>query len=336
MTYDTWLFHYIFDSCQTVSVEFSEYCAVSAFRSLLKWASEITQHDTLCTLVIDFWDPSTRAVATMDNKAMQTSLPEQFDLRLFYDDLADFIASRSVLDLYPSDTDAAHLLKLLFLAYKSSTYLVLSKRFLQEKYLKDIFQCRLSFSASFGLSFTQCQFSEDTILEVFAQLAYDRVDEFKLLLEYGTGLFDPSQILLLYTGNHCHEIHCDGHEYCLMERLLEYEADPNVKGYQVTPLQITAANGDFQSVHTLLKAGADANSTCDCNGIIGKEDTYMNRFNLLHSASPLHICRSNGHIYGAGLEEENRRETKFMIEEILLQYGAAEFMKPCVCGYVPD
>ena len=329
------LFHHIVDSCQTVSVKFSLYCALSALRSLRNWASEITQYDTLCTLVLDFWNPSTRAVATMDNKAMQTSLPEQLDLQPLYADLAGFVTYRSVFDLDPSDTDAAYLLKLLFLAYENSTYLVLSKRFLEEKYSKDIFECRLSFTAwglTIGpLSFEDCEFFEDTILEVFARLAYNRVDEFKLLLEYGTGLFDPSQILLLYTGNHYHDIHCDGHEYCLIERLLEYEADPNMKGYLVTPLQIAVGSWDFQAVHTLLRAGANSNGTGDCNGIIWKEDTYMNRFNLLHSASPLQIRRSNRYIHGAGLEEHERRKNYLEIEEILLQYGAAEFKKPCEC-----
>jgi hypothetical protein len=77
----------------------------------------------------------------------------------------------------------------------------------------------------------------------------------------------------------------------------------------------------------LLKAGADPNDTGNSDGIVWERGTLMSRFNHLHNASPLHICR-NFKCISKGYAIEIREKDLKKIEAILLQYGAEEFLRP--------
>jgi hypothetical protein len=103
---------------------------------------------------------------------------------------------------------------------------------------------------------------------------------------------------------------------------LELGADPNMIGYQVTPLQIAVVSWDFEGVSTLLNAGADPNDTGNSDGIVWEMGTLMSRFNHLHNASPLYICRNFECTRKRAIEKDLKK-----IEATLLQYGAEAFLR---------
>ena len=98
-------------------------------------------------------------------------------------------------------------------------------------------------------------------------------------------------------------------------------------GYQVTPLQIAVVSWDFDTVSTLLKAGADPNDTGKSDGIVWEKGTFMSQFNYLHNASPLYICRNFECIFAYNLRGRREKDLK-MIETVLLEYGADAFSRP--------
>jgi hypothetical protein len=319
------------DSCDVINAvegDFNCYCVVSALLSLRKWPCEISQQDTLYTLAIDLLNPSKPHFQILNAAARHIEAS------------ASFFSSRDwfgeghfwnvLWDPYPSDTDAVHLLNLLLLAHLSSGCLALAKKFLQGKDTKDFLQTRLTFTTEVWEVVSdydvECYIFDGSIIEVFAQLGFDWADVFKLLLECSTGLFDPSRVLLLFIGSHEHDPTCGRDGYCLAKRLLELGADPNVIGYQVTPLQIAVVSWDFESVSTLLKAGADPNDTGNSDGVFWEEGTLMSRFNHLHNASPLYICRNFECIFKDHVRRDREGDLKD-IEAILLQYGAEAFLR---------
>jgi hypothetical protein len=319
------------DTCDVIDAvegNFNGYCVVSALLSLRKWPHEISKQDTLCTLAIDLLDPSKphfqilRAAAFHIEDSMSSFTNRNwFSEGHFWEVLWD---------PEPCDTDAVHLLNLLLLALLSSECLALAKKFLQGKDTKDFLQTRLTFTAEVWHVVSDHvghYIFDGSIIEVFAQLAVRTADGFKLLLEYGTGLFDPSKVLLLFIGGHDHNLKYDCEGYCPAERLLELGADPNMIGYQVTPLQIAVVSWDFEGVSTLLNAGADPNDTGNSDGIVWEMGTLLSRFNHLHNASPLYICRNFECILKGLLKDEREKNLK-KIEATLLQYGAEAFLRP--------
>jgi len=317
------------DTCDVVDAvegDFNSYCVVSALHSLRMWPREISQQDTLCTLAIDLLDPSkphfqilNAAAWHIDDSINSFSDRDWFSESQFW---------RVIWDPDSSDTDAVHLLNLLLLAHGSSDCLALAKKFLQGKDTKDFLQARLTFTKEVWFVVSDDDMEDyifdGSIIEVVAQFAVDEVDGFKLLLEYGTGLFDPSKVLLLFIGVHYHNLKYDCDGYCPAQRLLGLGADPNMIGYQVTPLQIAVVSWDFEGVSTLLNAGADPNDTGNSDGIVWEKDTLLSRFNHLHNASPLYICRN---FECKSTHKREREKNLKMIEATLLQYGAEAFLR---------
>jgi hypothetical protein len=319
------------DVFDAIEEDFKVYCVVSALILLQKWPLEISQQDTLCTLAIDLLDPSKPHFqilnATVRHIEASTGLFSNRDW--FREDQFWNV----MWDPYPNDTDAVHLLNLLLLAHLSSECLAFAKKFLQGKDTKDFLQTRLTFTMDVWFVVSDHDMEnyifDGSIIEVFAQLSFEWADIFELLLEYGTGLFDPSRVLLLFIGRHYLGLEKPYYGYFtaerLLERLLELGADPNMIGYQVTPLQIAVVSWDFESTSTLLKAGADPNDTGYSDGIFWEKDSLMSRFNHLHNASPLYICRNFECIFERFSKE--REEGLGKIEAILLQYGAEAFLR---------
>ena len=301
---------------------FSLYCTISALLSLRKWPREISQQETLCSLGINLLNPAEPHFQILDcmaeevNARLASSLNDEFwNIRGF-----SWITNRSK---DPLDVDARHLFNLLLLAFKSGECLLFAERFLQGKNTKLFLQTRLKyrkrvFDEYLMLGYKQYYF-DGTIIEYFAQCGSTK--EIKLLLEYGKGFFDPSKILLFFIGRHNHDLHDGCEKYCLLERLVELGADPNMIGSRITPLQIAVISWDLHAVNVLLEAGADPNSTGDDDGIVWEGNTIMSQLNHLHGARPLAICRGFDCIHDPGLEKERKKDVS-KIEDMLLQYQA--------------
>ena len=304
---------------------FMTYCVVSALYSLRGWSALISRHDTLSELAIDLLDPSKAHFGSLETAVKSLE-------KLTY----SFETNRThrVWDLIwvsePSSSDAAHLLTLSFLASDSPEYLLLAEKFLHGKNNKNFLTTRLTFNMPL---MDEIYNFDGSIVEFFAQVAFDATGVFRLLLENGTGLFDPSVILLLFIG--CHQDHpnCDCSNYCLLERLLELGADPNINGCWVTPLQIAVQCCDLTAISILLEAGADPNPVKNSDGIAWQLGTLTSRYNRLHGASPLYIHRNSDpwdmadiEFWKEGLDPTKVYSEKEQIEAILLQHGAEEYL----------
>jgi hypothetical protein len=183
------------DVCDAIYGDFNSYCIVSALLSLHEQQHEICQKGTLCTLAIELLDPSKPHFEILDAAARHIE-----ESTSYFSDREWFREAQFwevMWDPGSRNTDAVHLFYLLLLAADSDENLALAKEFLQRKDAKDFLQSRLTFHKE-----VQYVTSEDdmetygfdgSIVEVYAQLAIGVAGGFKLLLEYGTGHFDPSK-----------------------------------------------------------------------------------------------------------------------------------------------
>ena len=302
------------DVMQPVEGYFTTYCVISALCALRRCSARISPHDKLSKLAIVLLDPSKAHFHFLESAARHI---DQFKSTPLGDGRGQFW--NLIWDSKASNTDAAHLLNILLLAWEKPEYLLLAEKFLQSKNDKDFLTSRLTFSMS-EYFFDNVYKFDGSIIEIFAQSAFEASDIFRLLLEHGMGLFDPSAILLLFIGRHQCNPDSDCSNYCLVERLLELGADPNMTGCWVTPLQIAVKCYDLKAVTSLLEAGANPNPIEQSNGIFWEKGTSLRRFNGLHGASPLYICR-----YFQS-EWFGRKGHSEQIEAILLQYGAEYYL----------
>ena len=309
------------DVIQAVDSRFDIYCVISALLSLFKFPSEICRHSTLKALAIDLLDPSMPHFSTMGDATYciehATSSFTDHDIcaeALFW-----------VVEWHPdTNTELKHLYNLLLLTESCSEWLPLAKTFLRGKDLKSLFQAQLCFKNSWTGDDAEGYVFKGSLIEVFAQLAIPSVNAFKCLVDVGAGLFDPSIALLLSIGGHDHDVQSVCKDFCPLQRLLELGADPNLRGYRITPLQIATYTGDYEGVEMLLQAGAVPNDTGSADGAIWREDSIMHDLNHLHGASPLRICRDFAISSGPWFEERGANDRK-KIEALLLYYGAEAF-----------
>ncbi|KAM0798578.1 hypothetical protein BDR22DRAFT_858945 [Usnea florida] len=298
---------------------FMAYCVVSAVCSLRGWSAQISRHNTLSDLAIDLLDPCKAHFSFLVSVAEELTWLE-FGLNKTH------VNWKLSWPSEPSNTDAAHLTTLLRQARAKPACLSLAERFLQSKNNKDFLTTRLTFSDN-AYKF------DGSIVEVFAQLAFGASGVFRLLLDNGTGLFDPSKILLLFIG--CHQDHPnhDCSNYCLLERLLDLGADPNMDWCWVSPLQIAVQCCDLTAISILLEAGADPNPVENSDGVAWQRDTLPSRFNRLRGASPLYIHRhfdpwKEGDIMFWTEETLDARQGySDRIEATLLKYGAKSYLR---------
>ena len=310
------------DVIQAIDSSFNIYCVMSALLSLYKFPSQICRHSTLNALAIDLLDPSKPHFSTMEAAASsidratpsfsnQDLLPEAFSWEV---------------EWHPdTNTELKHLYNLLLLT-EDSDCLPLAKTFLQGKDLKSLLQAQLCFKRDVWFidsdDDTEKYVFKGSLIEVFAQLEIRAPDAFEFLVEVGAGSFDPSIVLLLYIGGHDHSMHFDC--FCPLQRLIELEANPNLRGYRITPLQIATYSSDYEGVEMLLKAGAKPNDTGSADGVIWRENSVMHDLNRLHGASPLRICRDFAIIARPNTREIGADDRK-KIEALLLYHGAEAF-----------
>ncbi|KAL9611836.1 MAG: hypothetical protein Q9167_003529 [Letrouitia subvulpina] len=307
------------DIFRAVNSRLDLYCVLSALLSLRQFSVRICQDNTLKRLAIDLLDPSMPHFPTME---VATFVIEHTTLFSSLRD-ADFWAIQWHPD---TNTELKHLYNLLLLTESCAGCLPLAETFLQGKDLKSLLQAQVCFSIEVWYDEAAYTFN-GSLIEVFAQstsrLWPGKALEF--LMEVGAGVFDPSVAFLLYIGGHIHS-YCE--DFCPLQRLLELGADPNLRGYQITPLQIATVSSDLNGVERLLKAGALPNDTGSPDGVIWGEDSLMHRLNHLHGASPLRICRDFARIFMYKFYEVEP-DVRKKIEELLLDYGAEAFSTTC-------
>lgn len=318
---------------RVVEADFNVYSVLYALKILRRWPKEAYEQDRLCNMVIDLLNPSephfhmlAAIMRTITEATFYFSHPNWQDYWHFWK--VEWIVK-------PSNLLAAHLLNLLTLRSSFINYsLVFAKKFLDQKNDKSFLKARLIFNAetldSNNFIFPTSASFDGSIIEVFAQTFSNNSTE--LLLEYGKDLYDPSKILPLALRAHGHydrltlSLTSTCQKGCVIDRLLEHGADPNIAGYKVTPLQISTHFMDGEAVRKLIDAGADPNGTGDSDGIGWGTNSLMRRFNDLDNASPLHICR-NYTVEDGFAEEKNNDRVKY-VESILVQHGAQDFVKP--------
>lgn len=301
--------------------DFGVFCVIEALETLNKFRDRFCQNETLKALAIDLFHPS------MPHYDFMKAAAYEYEFGAGYSLLEESSGRIWTSQWHPgTDKELIHLYNLLLLTQDGQNGGFLAESFLQGKDLVSLFEAQLCFSSEVDSAFEnqeQTNFTfKGSLVEVYAQLAIQGgIYAFKLMIEVGAGFFDPSIVLLLYIGSHDHS---DCRNSCAVQRLLDLGADPNLKGYRVTPLQIATSIHDCDGVERLLKAGALQNDTGNPDGVVWEEDSIMHHFNHLHGASPLKICRDFGRVLDDKLRNYSRDEPE-LIEGLLLSYGAEAF-----------
>ena len=320
--------------CQKLSTEekimmapyssFTNYCVASGTRCLYKWPDRICQQNVLRRLVVDFLNPSKPhfEAAVARAKALDSYVGFVFT------EMWDINWNPEV------STDAKHLYYILLLYWVNHGFAPLIKDFLQEHDQRHLLQSRLTFRQRVEVrssyrfeGFTTILF-DGSVVEVLAQHNSDYVEILLFLMEISAGLFDPSVTLLLSIRDHDEHGFSDGkcEKICHVLNLLKFGADPNLRGYKVTPLQIAAYCLDIEGASMLLQYGAHPSSTGCIDGAAWKKGTMMSYLNHLHGASPLRILRKYTYISPKENEEYQKRiyKARQKLEKLLLQYGAED------------
>ncbi|KAK4144435.1 uncharacterized protein C8A04DRAFT_11560 [Dichotomopilus funicola] len=182
-----------------------------------------------------------------------------------------------------------------------------------------------------------------SVLEFFAQLPAGTwaqpCQALSDVLDYFSGHFDPSVLLVFAIVNHHHvgansdspTSPCWGCK--VIQRLLQLGAKATPAGYAVSALQVAAALRDARSTKILLEAGIDPNAVGDGeHGEIGTPDRgpLLEAFEVVKGRSALNIV--NGELYvsmrtrNVWVESVVGDEWTESIEDVLARYGAKDFM----------
>jgi hypothetical protein len=174
----------------------------------------------------------------------------------------------------------------------------LAKEFIQELDLESVLQETLygSIKSLIGMDFLSSGDFECNIIELLAEIGeFNEVMLDFCQRELG-GLVCYDNFLPCYMPHHAlanlPEFDMECHDSCVLLRLLQLGANPDPKGFQVTPLQIAVFSRDLAGVRTLLEAGADPNNTGNEQGIKWHaEKSILRPYCYLHGLAPLYILR---------------------------------------------
>jgi hypothetical protein len=136
------------------------------------------------------------------------------------------------------------------------------------------------------------------------------------------GLVCYTDLLPYYMPGHSYyEEECG--DSSVLPRLLQLGADPDPKGFQVTPLQIAVFLRDVAGVRMLLEAGANANNIGNTRGIEWHAETSaLGEYTCLHGHTPLYILRH--FVAHPDVEVDMTREDVTPgIERLLLDHNAS-------------
>lgn len=306
---------------------FPDYCVVSSINSLYKWPDIICRQNVLRRTAVDLLDPSKPHFETM---MMAAALNEHYSQ--LTNDTEEHVRFWHMTWYPETNLEAKHLYILLVLYESRLEYAPLIKSFLQGKKCKSLLEGQLGFETydNCSLSYREislrgCELAfNGSLLEIFAQRLAAFPNAFNLLMEVGIGSCDLSVILLMSITGHRHKaVSCQ--QSCLILRLLELGANPNMEGYLVTPLQIATYCLDLEGLRLLLQHSAHPNSTGCSDGVAWGENTLMGLVDHLHGASPLRICRKYRFIADHDIAaKESIEKARDNIERLLLQHGAEE------------
>jgi hypothetical protein len=207
----------------------------------------------------------------------------------------------------------------------------LAKDFIQDLDIESVLQETLSGSISQSIGWVQYRDSdkfECNLVEFLAQIREFDKDVLDFFQREARGLVCYTDLLPCYMPGHVYETVCEGS--CVLPQLLQLGANPDPKGFQVTPLQIAVFSRDLAGVRMLLEAGADSNNTGDEQGIKWHAETsILGPYCRLHGLAPLYILRHlKAYPYiedGMTTEEINHMNGAVTtdIELLLLDYNAS-------------
>jgi len=207
----------------------------------------------------------------------------------------------------------------------------LAKVFLQDLDVQSVLQETLLGSIDISLlRGSQLKLSkfECNLVELLAEIGELDEDTLNFFHQEAYGLVCYTNFLPIYMTGHALETVCESS--CVLPRLLQLGANPDPKGFQVTPLQIAVFSRDLAGVRTLLEAGADSNNIGDEQGIKWYAETSILRpYCCLHGLTPLYILRHvEAHLPYKDMmtiEEVNYLNGNVAtdIEHLLLDYNAS-------------
>lgn len=202
----------------------------------------------------------------------------------------------------------------------------LARDFIQDLDIESVLQEALFGSVDTSVGFTASVLGEFecNLVELLVEIREFDEDTLDFFHREACGLASYTNLLPIYMPGHASETVCEGS--CVLPQLLKLGANPDPKGFQVTPLQIAVFSRDLAGVRTLLEAGADSNNTGDEQGIKWHAETsILGPYSGLHGLAPLYILRYlKPHPYfedAMTIEEIGEATTD--IEHLLLEYNAS-------------
>jgi hypothetical protein len=286
------------------------YCAVSSILSLNQWTDRIEQG--FVSLVVNILDPSKSHISALRN------VLNLFSTNSLGWPSEDFWMVEWGRDGDTNSLGVMHLLNIVFAVRDITTALVLTEHILRNKSFGYVdFESKLILTIRPYKPDGNIQQFSGTIMDILAQMtSQERYTGCPVIFNYllQENLAKGCEIVI-YIGSHIHDDYCE--DFCALDHLLSAGGDPNGSGYRITPLQIAVFADDWHGIDKLLKAGADPNGTGDRSGRVWKDEEILSLFNQFTGASPLRILRNPG---------SGSSELKSKIENVLLQYGARDFL----------